>query len=141
MNNDGCNFGTVSTTNHHDTQIVVENVVRLAESHHHHLVTNMAESAAQEHNQFMATLRADLTYEAQQALYLQAKKHSREREQFQRESQLRAADIDRYYAASSADQQNVLNNRVQQLELALRLQEQHSAQSLAQKAGKGGVIG
>jgi hypothetical protein len=44
VNNDGCNFGTVSTTNHHDTQIVVENVVRLAESHHHHLVTNMAET-------------------------------------------------------------------------------------------------
>ncbi len=133
VNNDGCNFGTVSTTNHHDTQVVVENVVRLAESHHHHLVTNMAENATQEHNQLMANLRADLTYEAQQALYLQSEQHSREREQLQRESDVRAADVGRHYAASSADQQNALNYRVQQLELTLRSQEQHHAQVLAPK--------
>ena len=89
----------------------------------------------------MATLRADLTHEAQQALYLQAEQHSRERGEFQRESQLRAADIDKYYAASSADQRNALSNRVQQLELALRVQEQHNAQILAQKEqGKAALL-
>jgi hypothetical protein len=81
----------------------------------------------------MATLRADLTYEAQQALYQQSEQHSREREKLQRESDVRAADVGRHYAASSADQQNALNYRVQQLELTLRSQEQHHAQVLAQK--------
>ncbi len=58
VNNDGCKFGTVSTSNQHETQIAVENVVRLAESHHHHQVVNMAESATQEHHQIMANLKA-----------------------------------------------------------------------------------
>ncbi len=118
VNNDGCNFGTASTSNHNETQIAVENVVRLAEAHHHNKVVNMAETASQEHHQLMANLKANLTQEAQLALHRQAEDHSREREKLQRYSAIHAENVAGRYSAMSAENENALSDRVRQLEMA-----------------------
>ncbi len=105
MNNDGCSYETVSTSNYNEAQIAVENVVRLAETHHHQKVVNMAESATQEHHQLMEHLRANMTNEAQLALHRQAEEHTRDREKLQRDSVIHADNVAKHYRAVGAEQE------------------------------------
>ena len=114
LNNDGCNFGTVTANTRNETNVAVENVVQLAEARHYNTVVHLAETANHEHLQQMA----NLTREAQLALHRQAEEYTLREQHLQREAVIHA---------------EAQRARVNQLEMALELQENKIVQILAQK--------
>ena len=92
----------------------VENVVQLAEARHYNTVVHLAETANHEHLQHMA----NLTREAQLALHRQAEEYTLREQHLQREAVIHA---------------EAQRARVNQLEMALELQENKPVQIVAQK--------
>ena len=113
VNNEGCNFRKV------------ENVVQLAEARHYNTVVHLPETASHEHLQQMA----NLTREAQLALHRQAEEYTLEKQSLQREAVIYVDNMAKHHAAHSA--------RVNQLEMALELQENNMCKFSPRRNGNG----
>ena len=101
MVNEGCNSGTVSTS---ETHVAVEQVVQLAEARRYETVTQLAEAANHEHLRQMASL----SREAEAAFQRQAA-----------EAVAYADNMERNHAAQRASAEAAHYARVSQLETAL----------------------